>query len=221
MKTPSDENDLCRWLDGEMDAAERTTFEKRLASDPVLQSEAESLRKLGQSLRSEVPAPKDIPYPDFFNSQIQMRIAQMEGGSSSSANRETAAGRGRGWLSWLLPLTATAVVAALGLVRLMRDSGPEPTVSGGTSLVLSSYVPDPRIQARSFHSDEANATVLVLDGLTSIPADRKVVGHHVHHSENDAQMAATTLFSASGEVLLVLSTDGRNQPRILERTPRG
>lgn len=221
MKTPSDENDLSRWLDGEMDASERAVFEERLAADPVLQSAAESLRKLGESLRSEVPAPEEIPYPDFFNSQIQMRIAQMEEDPSSSPVCESAARRGRGWLSWLLPLTATAVVAMLGLSHFMQDSESGVQASGGASSVLSSYVPDPRIQARSFHSDEANATVLVLDGLTSIPADRKVVGHHVHHSENDAQMAATTLFSESGEVLLVLSTDGLNQPRILERTPRG
>ena len=59
----------------------------------------------------------------------------------------------------------------------------------------------------------------MLDGLASMPADRKIVGHTVYRSETDQEVATTTLFSEDGHILLVLAKDGRNQPRLLEHTP--
>jgi hypothetical protein len=89
--------------------------------------------------------------------------------------------------------------------------------SASATVVLSTYAPNAGVQANTFHSNEANATVLMLDGLESIPADKKVVGYRVHHSETDQQVAMTTMFSEHGEVVMVLSKDGRNQPRVITR----
>ena len=46
MKTPPEDHDLIRWLDGEMDVAERTAFERRLESDAALRAEAQELQRL-------------------------------------------------------------------------------------------------------------------------------------------------------------------------------
>jgi hypothetical protein len=78
-------------------------------------------------------------------------------------------------------------------------------------------VPNPAIQARVYHSQEANATVLMLEGLDEIPAEKTIKGVAVHRTETDTEVATTTLFSESGEVLLVLAKDARNQPRLLVR----
>jgi anti-sigma factor RsiW len=78
MKPPSEDHDLIRWLDGEMNDAERASFEARLKSDPMLAKEAEELRALSAGIQAHLPAEMKVPHADFFNSQIQVRIAQMD-----------------------------------------------------------------------------------------------------------------------------------------------
>ena len=216
MKTPPDENEIVRFLDGEMDAAEKTAFEAQITANPELRAEIESLGRLSSTIRKNIPAEREVPHPDFFNSQIQVRIAQE---SMDRARESKAPATSTGWLDWLRsPWFAAAATAAVALVAftIWENRGLSPSES---SMVLSTYVPNPDVQARAFHSDEAQATVLMLDGLTSLPADRKIVGHSVHHSETDQEVATTTLFSEDGHILLVLAKDGRNQPRLLEHTP--
>ncbi len=209
MKTPSEDHDLIRWLDGEMTDAERARFSTRLAADPDLKAEVEMMQRMSSDLRAHLPAEMTVPYGDFFNSQIQVRLAQEE-----PLIPEARAS----WLDWLrLPtlITATAAVAIAGFMIMQK--GP----AAGDSVVLSIYVPNASVHARNFHSDEAQATVLMLDGVEAIPADRKIVGYYIERTETDQEVATTTLYGKSGEVVLVVSKDVRNQPRLLSATPRG
>jgi hypothetical protein len=112
--------------------------------------------------------------------------------------------------------TAAAAVAIGGFMILQKQEQPS-----NNSVVHSIYVPNPSVQARSFHSDEAQATVLILDGVEAMPADRKIVGFHIERTESDQEVATTTLFGASGQILAVVSKDARNQPRLLSANPRG
>ncbi|MDZ4290199.1 MAG: hypothetical protein U0984_19690 [Prosthecobacter sp.] len=207
MKTPTEDHDLIRWLDGEMTAAERERFAARLESDPVLKADAEALLQLGAALRAHLPGEMPLPHADFFNSQIQVRIAQED-----EPARSGAPSRGR-WLEWFrLPSFATALAAAAavviaGVMIWQQDET-------GESMVLSTYTPNPGVQARAFHSQEAQATVLMLDGLEAMPADHKIVGYHIQHSERE-QDVATTLYGERGEVVLVVSEDSHHQPRLL------
>lgn len=216
MKTPSDENhDLIRWLDGEMSPNENAAFEAALQNDPQLAAEAESMRRLSATLKAHLPAELPMPHADFFNSQIQVRIAQMEIDEQREQNRRaesrSAAG---GWLSWLrMPWIATAAAAALvvaGFTWMQMGS------RGGTTAILSSYTPNPTISAEVFHSEEARATVIMLGGLEPMPADHKITGFKVHHAESDAEVATTTFFDEKGSVLLVMATDAKGQPQVLK-----
>ena len=215
MKTPSEDHDLIRWLDGEMNAAELARFTARLESDPALKSEAEMMQRMSNDLRSSLPAEMPVPFGDFFNSQIQMRIAKEE--LAAPDVRENRAS----WLDWFhLPgfatiaaVSAAVVIAAVMIYQQSPSSG---------SYVLSTYAPNQKVQVSSYHSAEAHATVLMLEGLEELPADRKIVGYHIERSETDQAVAATTLYGDRGEVVLVLSKDARNQPRLLAAAnPRG
>lgn len=214
MKTPPDETQIVRFLDGEMDAAEKSAFEASLAADPELRAEIESLGQLGDVLRKSIPADRAVPHADFFNSQIQVRIAQEE---MDHARASRAPAAGGGLLDWFrrpwFAAAATALVAVLAFVVWQNRDG---TLAPGSSLVLSTYTPNPDVHAHAFRSEEANATVLVLDGLSAMPADHKITGHRVFRSETDQEVATTTLFSEDGHVLLVLAKDGRDHPRLLE-----
>jgi len=214
MKTPSDENhDLIRWLDGEMTADERRTFEATLQNDPELAAEAESMRQLSESLKTHLPAEMPVPHADFFNSQIQVRIAQMD--LDEAREREKAAASTASWFPWLrMPWLAGAAAAAAafaiaGLVWTQNSSS-------GTSTIASTYTPNPAVHAQVFHSSDAQATVLMLDGLEPVPAEKKIVGFRVHRAESDAELATTTLFDENGAVLAVVAMNAKGQPTLLQ-----
>jgi anti-sigma factor RsiW len=210
MNPNPDEQLLARWLDGEMNADERTAFEARLQSDAALRAEADSLQSLREMLHTGFPQIAEVPHADFFNSQIQERIKELrrEEQAAPAATSRTS------W-AWLLrPWLLGAAAAACALMAVLQWPSAS---SASATVVLSTYAPNAGVQANTFHSNEANATVLMLDGLESIPADKKVVGYRVHHSETDQQVAMTTMFSEHGEVVMVLSKDGRNQPRVITR----
>jgi anti-sigma-K factor RskA len=212
MKTPPENHDAApdwmRWLDGELSPTERAAFEQRLASDPELRAEAEAGRQLSQLLKRELPAEMPVPHADFFNSQIQVRLSQVE-----ADERRTAKATPAGWLNGLRwPWLVGAAAAAVITIALLRTEGP---VSSSTdTLVRSTYAPNPKVVVSSFHSDEAEATVLMLDGLEELPADRKVVGWHLNSGEADPAFATTTFRGASGQVEVVMTRDAQNQPRL-------
>lgn len=217
MKTPPEDHDLIRWLDGEMNAAERERFTARLDSDPALKAEAEMMQRMSLDLRAVLPAEMPVPFGDFFNSQIQTRIQE----DAVQSFEPHPSPMRSSWLDFFrLPgfATISAVAAAVVIAVVMIIQQP----SSGTSLVLSSYAPNQDVQVSSYHSAEAQATVLMLNGLEELPADRQIVGYHIERSETDQEVAATTLYGERGEVVLVVAKDARNQPRLIAAAnPRG
>jgi len=210
MKTQSEENhDLIRWLDDEMTAAERAQFESAMKNDPELAAEAASMRQLSASLREHLPSEMPVPHADFFNSQITLRIAQM------AADDEKPQIQATSWLDWFrapwLAATAAAACAVAGFL-FMQNS---PDISH--TAILSSYTPNPSVKAQVSYSDAAQATVLTLDGLEAIPADKKIAGFSVHRAEVDQEVATTTLYDQSGGILLVLAKDAKGQPMLWNR----
>lgn len=207
MKTPPDDQLLARWLDNELSPAERTRFEVMLAADPALREEAESMKQLGEALRTNVKFGREVPHADFFNSQIQEAIAADQRAQARSKAATTGAAS---WLDWLRQPWALAGAAAVLLLGffVLRSDGPH-------TEILSLYAPNASVQAAVSYNDDAQATVLLLDGLEAIPADRNVAGLNVHHSETDPEVATTTLYDEHGGILLVMVKDGAGKPRTI------
>lgn len=218
MKPPSEDHDLIRWLDGEMNDTELAAFEARLKDDPVLAKEAGELRALSAGIRDHLPAEMKVPHADFFNSQIQVRI---EMDMDESRQKQTGnASLADSLLAWLRqPWFATAGAVALAVLGFvwMRPH----TQDTGHSLILSSYTPGLGVEASTYHDNDADVTVLMLDGLDEVPADHKISGISVHRSETQTDVAATTLFDATGVPLLVISRNAVGHPLLLTNTPRG
>jgi anti-sigma factor RsiW len=206
MNPNHDEELLARWLDNELSADERTAFDARLAADAALRREAEVMQSLRTSLQSAFPRHTEVPHADFFNSRIQQSIDELR----AEEARNAAAARPRfNWhgLRWFALAAACLVLG--GVVWFWQQQ------EGPATIVMATYAPHTGVKASTFHSSDARATVLMLDGLEAVPADRKVVGYHVDHSETDRQVAMTTLFSPNGDVLGVLATDAGNQPHVI------
>lgn len=210
-KTPDNQEatppDWMRWLDGEMPAVERAAFEQQMAADAGLQEEVKFARHLRALLKQGLPAEMEVPHGDFFNSQIQVRLGQLQAEEHRSAPVATTP-----WLSWLrMPwlVGAAAVVVALLLVRQGNDQE-----SSSDTLVISTYAPNPKVVVSAFHSEAAKATVLMLEGLEELPADRKIVGWHLDSGRTDPASMSTVFSGPTGEVQVVMTRDAQNQPRL-------
>jgi hypothetical protein len=170
MNTPETHDPINRWRDGAMNPAERAAFEAELQANPSLRAEAEAMNALGSLLRDHVTLDAPIPHADFFNSQIQEEIAQLEREKSVSHPTPFLVGA----LSWLTRRWAIAgAVAALAIGFFAWNSMPR--VEEG-SQVLGFYAPNTDVHASSYQDSEANAAVVVLDGLDAIPDDHAISG---------------------------------------------
>ena len=125
MKPPSEEHDLIRWIDGEMNETESTAFEERLKQDPVLAKEARQMRELSTSIRTHLPAEMRVPHADYFNTQIGVRITQM---ALDDARAKQAAPGWGAMFQWLrqpwFALAGTAALAVLGQAHHAYKSSP-------------------------------------------------------------------------------------------------
>ena len=193
MNPTTDEENLVRWLDGEMDAAEQARYEARLEADPVLKAEAMEMKAMTQAVRAHLPQPEDIPHADFFNSQIQREIQALK---AEEAKKTTVEPSVLSWfrLPWLVA-GAAALFAVLAVTQVATHTG--------STEVVNVYTPNPAVTVAASSVD--GATVLMLEGLAEIPANQPVVGFKVHRSETAPAMAMTTLFGEAGEVLLVMA----------------
>jgi len=197
MNPTTDEENLVRWLDGEMDAAEQARYEARLEADPVLKAEAMEMKALTQTVRPHLPQPGDIPHADFFNSQIQREILVLKATETKQAAESPSI------LSWLrmpwLLAGAAAIAAAIAAILSVTKVATEVH----STEVVNVYTPNPAVTVAA--SSVQGATVLLLEGLSEIPANQPVVGFKVHRTETAPAMAMTTLLGESGEVLLVMA----------------
>ena len=210
MKTPENNDSLHRWHDGEMTPTERTSFEAEMQRDPALKKEADLMKRIGESMRTHVPMDMPVPHGDFFNSQIMDSISQMQQSSDRAKPSSSSAFSLFDLLRRPWALMAAAAVVITGV--LVFHSG-----DSTNTQVVNLYAPNPSVRAQINYNSEAGATVMMLEGLEPLPADKPVAGFNVHHSQNDAEMATTTLFDEQGSVLLVMAKDSRNQPRMFVR----
>ena len=211
MKTPENNDQLTRWLDGELTASERAAFEAEMQSNPALREEAEMMKRISETMRQSVPMEMPVPHGDFFNSQIMDRVYELQKSEERTAVQRTDSFT---WLAWLRAPWAIAGAAALVAVTVLIW---QTTGEAGRTEIVSLYAPNPGVQAKTSYNSEAEATVLMLEGLDTIPASTDIAGYQVHHSENDASLATTTLFNEKNEVLVVMATDAMNQPTLLTR----
>jgi hypothetical protein len=210
MKTPDPNDPMTRWLDGVMTPGERSAFESEMHRDPALRAEAEDAKKLRDLLRQHISLEAPIPHADFFNSQVQERIAEFQRTERRNAKSPFALSV-LTWLTRRWALAGATAALALGLFA-WQFSGTD-----DSSRVLGFYAPNSDVKARSYQDSGANAAVLVLDGLQDIPDDKPIAGVSPSRTVNDPEMASTTLYDSRGGVLLGMMTDAGGTPQIAAR----
>jgi len=111
MDTERDEIDLMRYVDGEMDAAERSTFEARMAQDAALRQSIERQRALRQLLQGTYAPVVEEPVPDRLRAALATKRAEAPAVVSLDAERAR-----RRWVPSWAALGGMAASVLLGLV---------------------------------------------------------------------------------------------------------
>ena len=169
------------WLDGALSPAEAEAFERELTAppheiDPAVERSAQAA--LGGLLRRHVAEAPPMPHGDFFNSELQRRIAA-DAKATQPAAAEPAALPAPGWLQSLIGrLTlASAACLLLGVVGYRAFVQPElPAVDQRPETeylasVLETKTATSEVSATSFSLPAEKATVLWLSGTEHVEVE--------------------------------------------------
>lgn len=190
MKTKPDDESLALWMDGELEGAALERVEAWVADHPELLAERDAARALGEQLRAHIAADVEPPYPEFFNQKILRTIADEANESTGEANESSG---WRAWWQWLsapvaVPLSLAAMALCFYLGTQMGSGTAVPLDERVVVSAASVYTPDGTVHADMFRSSDADATVIVLEGLEALP--------------DELEMAAGPLPAESGAVMV-------------------
>lgn len=168
MNTNPDDAKLALWLDDELHGDELAEVEAWAGKDPGHVAAREEIRRWRSMISSSVPASVEPPYADLFNGRIAKAIREPLPESVVAMPA-----RGFSLRAILMPLAACAgMVFAFWLGGKTQNRVPEIDVTGAPKAIPVEpivYTPDRGVEAEWFASDDASATVIVLNGVDAIP----------------------------------------------------
>lgn len=170
MNTNPDDTTKALWLEDELEGDELVAMEAACADKPELLAQRAEHRAWREWLASSVSSEQEPPYGEFFNARVLRGIqrAQQEDSPAKSSG-------GASWRVWFMPAAAAAgMVLAF---QLGARSKPAPQVvdidvsNAPRAIVVEPilYTPEKGVKARWFNSPDADAFVIVLDGVPAIP----------------------------------------------------
>lgn len=200
---------ITRWIDGELGTEEEIEFNKLYKLNPDYYDALIEDSKLSQELlRSTFDAEKEVPYGDFFNHQIRKKIHEDNSNASSST------GVLFDMLTWLRsPFTWAAAVCFIALIVI----GPQSGVNTENNSIVSTYSPDPSVSIVSAEfNEQANATVIVLEGLEPVPDETDFNDNHITSYDREGPPGFVQFYNNNDKLVYILETDEYGQPNIFQ-----
>jgi hypothetical protein len=207
IKTNPEPNEelLTRWIDDDLFGQELIDFEATIADDrEMYDAMREEAKGLGNMMRANFASSVEPPYPDFFNSQIQKHIR--DGMDEKLPEKASIGSQIWSWFRSPFTLAAAAAVALLLTFNRQQDES--------HTLVSSTFSPNPNVVATSFFSEDANATVIVLEGLDAIPDDREIVGKNIATYMPSGAPGFGKFFDDDNQLAFVMETNSFGAPVI-------
>lgn len=178
------EEQIIRWLDDELSAAEKSEVEAIASADPELRAWKASDSELKATLQDRFAAEEELPFPELFHHQLGNRI-------------EAEQARKGSWKRWFAkghPLTMVGLPWAVATASLLllavfvfSDQHREKLMPVPNFASATTYSPDPEVSAETYFSPAANATVIVLDGWEPLEEEEIAVSRRPYGSEESAR----------------------------------
>ena len=166
MNTNPDEAKLALWLDDELTGAELAAVEAWAAGQPEQLAARDEIRRWRGVISEAMPASVEPPYPDFFNNRVLQAIREQAPAVEPLRVKRAS------WTAWFLPVAACAGMLLAFWAGTKTRSTPEYNVAGAPKAIIvepAVYTPERGVKAEWFASQDASATVIVLNGVAAIP----------------------------------------------------
>lgn len=196
MNINPDDTRLALWLDDELEGGELAAFEKWVAGNPELLAAREETRRWRATMAGTIPSEVQPPCADFFNHRVHKAIHDLQP-TVPAARRPRVPLR-----AWLMPVAACAGMAFAFWIGARQSAVPEIDVTGAPRAIPVEpvlYTPEQGVEARWFDSEDALATVIVLDGVQAIPDD--IDFSHTVYLNHEREIDSTA--AIENETLLV------------------
>ncbi|HWB03343.1 MAG TPA: hypothetical protein VG796_09985 [Verrucomicrobiales bacterium] len=212
---PLNEDQITRWIDGELPPKEASLFNQRADATPELLLQRDAASQLGELLRQHLPSKLEPPSPEFFTSSVMDEVTRDLPVKSATVAPVAKFRNLFNFLRtpWFAPLASAAVVAVAFLTWNHFTGGGAP---GGSVAATQTYAPDPNVVASAYYSADADATVIDLQNLTPVPNSREIRAFDVASVEPAAPGEPVIFYAAndSTRAVFVLSRDANHTPRI-------
>lgn len=172
MNTNPDDIKLALWLEDELEGEEHAEMEASCADKPDLLAMRAEHRAWKDWMSRTVSTEQEPPYGEFFNARVLRGIASGQGAEVASPAKPSG---GFPWRTWFMPAAAAAgmvLAFQLGARSKQVPQVAEVDVSNAPRAIIVEpilYTPEKGVKAHWFNSPEADAFVIVLDGLPAIP----------------------------------------------------
>lgn len=167
MNTNPDDTTLALWLDDELTGEELAGMNAWALDKPEQIDAREELRAFRKMMSENISASEEPPYPDFFLSRVSQGIRDLEREEKMPSRPVRSVSRSF-WKSWLMPAAAFAgMVFAFGIGKQSGNSPAALAVVPAINPVV--YTPEEGVDAEWISSATAEATVIVLQGVSAIP----------------------------------------------------
>ena len=199
---------ITRWIDGELNDQDENDFKKLYDSNPdIYDSFKEDAGIYKQVFRDHYESEKEVPYGDFFNSQIKKKILEENGSTSTPSSFLS------DMIQWIKsPFTWSA--AALSFCLLVFLNLPSESEFSGDTIV-STYSPDSSVSiVTAEFNEEANATVIVLEGLDPVPNETDFSGNHIVSYDRQGPPGFVQFYNKNDKLVYILETDEYGQPNV-------
>lgn len=172
MNMNPDETKIAMWLDEELSGKELAEMEEWASTRPDQLEAREDFSRYRQTLTAAVPASEEPPYPDFFMTRVQQGIRDIEARKEPAGTNRVKASPTPFWKTWLMPVAACAgIVLAFNLGR--QGVGNDTRVADVEYPEVSQspvvYTPEEGVDAKWYVNKDAEASVIVLAGVSAIP----------------------------------------------------
>ena len=184
MNTPPDDNTLALWLDDELKGEELARVEAWAADHPDQLAAREQVREWRKMIGDALPAAEEPPAAEFFNERIQHAIRDTHSTANSPAKRRSS------FSPVWMPLAACAgMVLAFWLGAMVQPADTPGSTADSTPHL---YTPEQGVDAQWISSTDADATVIVLNGVTAIPDEVDFTAVALHRTWREIDSTAAS-----------------------------